>query len=214
LSTSTGSCISEARLGTVELWDLLSAGSADPGAATLPASGAYRPRKSPDFGRFALIALALRFITLNYRLPLSGAGRGFLGPALLSVLVPTWLPTEVAPAHAPSIAPRWLLDHLPVRRAYCQLGCLDVWQKCHERTPTLLKTKDLLVRLDHPSSTALPYEASQAFGDLQMSAAWLWPRGRSRCEGTGTATSAASAESRRLAPPARRSRNYSPSGPS
>jgi len=57
LSTSTGSCISDARLGKVGLWDLLSAGSADPGALTLPASGAYRPRKSPDFGRFALIAL-------------------------------------------------------------------------------------------------------------------------------------------------------------
>jgi hypothetical protein len=53
--------MSEARLGKIGLWDLLwdllSAGSADPGAATLPASGAYRPRKSPDFGRFALIAL-------------------------------------------------------------------------------------------------------------------------------------------------------------
>src|SRR5580692_112657 len=77
LSTSTGSCISDARLGKIGLWDLLSAGSRDPGAAGQPASGAYRPRKSRDFGRFALIALP-EFTNLSYRLPLSGAGGGFL----------------------------------------------------------------------------------------------------------------------------------------
>src|SRR4030095_7111719 len=27
------------------------------------------------------------------------------------------------------------LHHLPVRRAFCQPGCLDLWQKHHEQPP-------------------------------------------------------------------------------
>ena len=125
------------------MWDLLSAGSADPGAATLPASGAYRPRKSPDFGRFALIALALRFITLNYRLPPIRDCRGFLGSTLLSVLVPAWLPTQVASAHPPSIA------SMVIRSSTSKTHLLSTWllrrvAKVRRTDSTLLKTKDLL----------------------------------------------------------------------
>src|SRR5258708_15022115 len=55
-STSTGSCIRDARRGEIKLWDLLPAGASEPGMTSPLASGGQRPRGSTDICPFAPIA--------------------------------------------------------------------------------------------------------------------------------------------------------------
>src|SRR6266851_842874 len=46
------------------------------------------------------------------------------------------LPLRAAPLHTHPASRQSSLHHLPVRRAACQLGCLDMRQKHHEPPPT------------------------------------------------------------------------------
>src|SRR5882724_9123856 len=61
---------------------------------------------------------------------------GFSPPSPLLVPLQTWLPRRAAPAHKHPASLQSSIHHLPVRRVNCQLGCPDVWQKRHERTPS------------------------------------------------------------------------------
>ena len=71
---------------------------------------------------------------LCYRVPLSGVGRAFL--AALATVMPT---TDFDPMGATRSlthhrSARWSHHPVSVRRVFCQLGCMDVWQTRHERT--------------------------------------------------------------------------------
>src|SRR6267143_5593269 len=68
------------------------------------------------------------------------------------------------PAHRHPESLQWSIHHLLVRRANCQLGCLDVWQKRHARTP-IAPPNSVFVCPAAPAcaSAALLYAATAAF---------------------------------------------------
>src|SRR5260370_18016624 len=64
-----------------------------------------------------------------------GGGGGLGGVAQGSAQSGTWLPRHAGPVRRHPASLQLSIHHLPVRRADCQLGCLDVSQKRHARTP-------------------------------------------------------------------------------
>src|SRR5882762_4334687 len=92
------------------------------------------------------------------------AAAGFSRLAPQSTQSRTWLLPRAVPAHRHPESLQWSIHHLLVRRANCQLGCLDVWQKRHARTP-IAPPNSVFVCPAAPAcaSAALLYAATAAF---------------------------------------------------
>src|SRR5260370_22802210 len=66
------------------------------------------------------------------------------------------------------------IHHLPVRRVDCQLGCLDVWQKRHARTPSAPPNSALACPAVPAFASAAPlYAAIAAFSPAAWKSAQL-----------------------------------------
>ena len=155
-----------------------------------PLRGCNAPGNRPTFA--GLRPSRVSRVTTHWNL----AG-GSWRPGLPSAPLPIWRPPPATLGHRHRVSLQWSIHHLTVRRGGCQPACLDVWQKRHARTPILLQSEDCFsgparVRI---SRTALYGNPSRFASGLESSAAWLYPRSRSRwrCSGTGTTTSATSA---------------------
>src|SRR5216684_6292756 len=88
--------------------------------------------------RFVPIAPSSPYLTTIW---CSTAGFWRLAPQ--SVQSRTWHRPGAVFVHRHPVSLPWSIHHLPVRRANCQLGCLDVWQKRHARTPNAPPNSEL-----------------------------------------------------------------------
>src|SRR5258708_38959384 len=89
---------------------------------------------------------------------------GFSPLSPLLVPLQTSLPRRAAPVHRHPASLQSSIHHLPVRRVNCQLGCPDVWQKRHERTPSAPLSSGLACPVAPASaSIARLYAAIAAF---------------------------------------------------
>ena len=77
-------------------------------------------------------------------------------------------PLRAAPLYTHQASRQSSLHHLPVRRAACQLGCPDMWQKHHEPPPTVIGWSDGMSgrRPFLPRSTSLVRQLHRPFRGL------------------------------------------------
>src|SRR5260370_7391263 len=93
-----------------------------------------------------------------------GGGGGLGGVAQGSAQSRTWLPPHAAPVRRHPASLQLSIHHLPVRRADCQLGCLDVSQNRHARTPIAPPDSALTCPVAPPcASPPQPYPPIAAF---------------------------------------------------